>query len=238
MAFPVWAQLQPTVTRADMPPGIREKLVGLAVQNPGLEIADRKIEIAKYNLKGAKGWWINNISLSFNANEFTIKRFTQKQTPGNNNYYPNYYPFYNVGVNIPIGGLFTQPAKVKAAREDVAIAQAQRSETYRQVKSAVLSAYEDYLSAKELLTIQNQIAESNYNEYLQAKQKFRNGEISIVEYNAASESYHKELKNKISAQHALNLNKIKLETLIGVPLSSVLQQEQGSVNAADSTAER
>ncbi len=232
LASPVFAQVKPSTPPSD----IREKLVALAVQNPELEIADHQIKIAKYNLKGAKGWWINNISLSFNANEFTIKRLTHKQNPETGGYYPNFYPFYNVGVNIPIGGIFTQPAKVKAARESVAIAQANRNETFRQVKSAVLSAYENYLSGRELLTIQNQIAESTYNEFLQAKQKFRNGEISIVEYNAASEAYHKQLKDKIGAQHALNLTKIRLEALIGVPLSSVLQNNPGSGSTTDHTS--
>lgn len=225
LSSPTFAQLE-SQQKSDMRfSDIREKLIGLAIQNPDLEIADHQIEIAKYNLKSAKGWWVNNVSLSFNANEFTIKRLTGEK-PVTGQYYP-YYPFYNIGINIPIGGIFTQPAKVKAAREQVAIAQAQRNSRYRGIRAAVLSAYEDYMTSKELFTVQMQIAESTYNEFLQAKQKFRNGSISVEDYNVASEAYHSQLKNKISAQHSLNLNQIKLEALIGVPLNSILNNTSG-----------
>lgn len=224
LTIPVFSQISPNGNRAAVVPNIRARLIELAIQNPDLEIADYRIKIAKYNLKSAKGWWLKNISLSFNANELTIKRITGDK-PADGQYYP-YYPFYNVGINIPIGGIFTQPAKVKAARVEVTIAKAQRNNTYRAIKAEVLSAYENYLASRRLLTVQVQIAESSYNEYLQAKQKFRTGDISIIEYNAASEAYHKQLKNKINAQHNLNLNEIKLETLIGVPLRTVLATQQ------------
>lgn len=228
LSLPVFAQIAPSGNRIVASPDIREKLVSLALQNPQLEVADHQIKISKYNLKTAKGWWLNNISLSFNANEFTIKRIMGKKPdgPAGQQYYStNMYPLYNVGVNIPIGGIFTQPAQVKAAREQVAIAQAQRNTQYRAIREAVLSTYEDYLTNKELLTVQSQITESSYNEFLQAKQKFRNGQISVLEYNAAEGLYHNQLKNRISAEHNFNLTKIQLETIIGVPLSSVLNNE-------------
>jgi len=203
---------------------IRERLVELAIQNPDLEIADHEINVAKYQLKEAKGWWANNISLSFNGNEFTLKRMIGKQSTEPGQYYP-YYPFYNVGLNIPIGGFFSKPAATKAAREQVAIAQASRNSKYRQIRVAVLSAYEDYSTSKELLTLQSQLTESSYNDYLQAKQKFRNGQILVDDYNKAMQRYHDQLANRITAQHQLDLNKIQLESLIGVPLDTLLYDE-------------
>lgn len=232
LTIPVVAQVKPDQRNLAFS-GIREKLIGLAIQNPDLEIADHYIKIAEYNLKSAKGWWIDNVSLSFNANEFTINRLTGK-TPTDGQFYP-YYPFYNIGISIPIGGIFTQPAKVKAAREQVAITKAQRNGQYREIRAKVLSAYEDYLASKELFTLQMQIAESTYNEFLQARQKFRNGNISLAEFNVASAAYHSQQKNKIGAQHALSLNKIKLETLIGVPLGSVLNNVSVPNAPVDST---
>lgn len=218
-------------------PDIQDKLVDLAMQNPNLEVSDHEIKIAKYELKEAKAWWINNISLAFNANEFTVDRLVKGKTsePSNGGYYP-YYPIYNVGVSIPIGGLFSKPAATKAAREQVAIAIANRNIEYRQIRAAVLSAYEDYLANQQLLTLQSQATESSYNDYLQAKEKFRNGQINVDAYNIAFRDYRTQLTNSINAQHDFELTKIKIEELIGVPLSSVLNGNGGNAAPADSTA--
>jgi len=211
---------------------IQDKLVELALQNPELEAADHEIKIAQYQLKEAKGWWVNNISLAFNANEFTVKRL-KGETQANGQAYP-YFPLYNFGVNIPIGSIFSKPAATKAARESVAIAQNNRASKYRQIKVAVLSTYEDYLANKELLTTQSQLTESAYNDYLQMKERFRNGQISIDDYNKSVQEYHNQLNGRINAQRDLNVTKIQLEALIGVPLSSVLDATGGH-SSTDST---
>jgi outer membrane protein TolC len=235
---PLYSQVEAPGKVAHTNADISERLVELAFQNPDLEIADHQINIAKYHLKEAKGWWASSISLSFNANEFTIKRLTNKESaqptqPGQ--YYP-YYPFYNVGVNIPIGGFFSKPAATKAAREQVAVAQASRNSKYRQVRAAVLSAYEDYSTSKELLTLQSQLTESSYSDYLQARQKFRNGQIAVDDYNKAMQRYHDQLTNRIAAQHDLDLNKIQLESMIGVPLNNVLYDATGQSPAVQTPA--
>lgn len=231
---PLFAQMNAPDVRMQANSGIAEKLVTMALQNPQLEVADHQINIAKYKLKEDKGWWASSISLSFNANEFTLKRLENK-VPATGAYYP-YYPFYNVGVNIPIGGIFSKPYTVKAAREGVAIAQAQRSSQYLQIRAAVLSAYNDYLANQELLTIQSQMTESAYNDYLQAKEKFRNGQISVDDYNKAIQNYHDQLANRINARHNLNQNKIQLEALIGQPVDNVLNSDSNMQTPSDSTS--
>jgi outer membrane protein TolC len=217
-------------------PAIQDKLVDLAMQNPNLEISDHQIQIAKYELKQAKAWWIENISLTFNANEFTVDRLVKGSQPQSTGGYYPYYPVYNVGVRIPIGGFFSKPAATKAAKEKVAIAVADRNLEYRQIRAAVLSAYEDYLANRQLLTLQSQTTESSYNDYLQAKQKFRNGQISVDSYNSSFSEYHAQLTNSINAQHNLEISRIKLEEIIGVPLSTVLNENGSQGTApADST---
>lgn len=210
---------------------IKEKLITLALQNPDLEIADHQINIAKYNLKAAKGWWTQNFSLSFNANEFSIKQIMGKKISSPATPYYNYgglYPLYNMGISIPIGGIFSQPQVVKADREQVAIAEAERENKNRQVRAAVLTAYENYLTSKELYTVESQLAESAYNDYLQAKEKFRNGESSVTDYNAAIDRYQSSLKARIGSENNYNLAQIQLEALIGVPVGQVLTNMRDS----------
>lgn len=213
--------------------GIQEKLVGLAIQNPQLEVADHEVKIAKYNLSAAKGWWAENFSFSFNANEYSLKAIGK--SADNTGRYYTLYPLYNMGINIPIGGIFSKPQAVKAARERVAIAENQRAIQYTAIKSAVLTAYQNYLSNRELYTVQSQLTESAYSDYLQTKQKFRNGEISVDDYNGSVDRYQNALRARISSENTFRLSQIQLEALIGVPLDNVLSNIESSSNLSSDT---
>lgn len=228
LSSPVFAQVISPDSMMTGNADIREKLVTLALQNPDLEIADHQIKIAQYNLKAAKGWWAENFSFAFNANQYSLKTIGKPAgtVPG---YSYTLYPLYNMGISIPIGGIFSKPQAVKAAREQVAIARIERTGKYREIRAAVLTAYENYLSSKELYTVESQLAESAYNDYLQAKEKFRNGQISVNDYNASINQYQSMLKSKIGAENSFNLTQIQLEALIGVPISQVLNN-MGATN--------
>jgi outer membrane protein TolC len=217
---PVFAQEVTPEKMMNSNSDIRNKIVELALQNPTLEVADREVKIAKYNLSAAKGWWAENFSFSFNANEYSLKYLGKSSTDESHVYTP--YPLYNMGINIPIGGIFSKPQSVKAGRERVYIAQANRTNTYREIKAEALAAYEDYLRSQKLLAIQSQVTESVYSEYLQAQQKFSDGQITIDDYNNMVQQYRGQLITRINAEHNLNLDRIKLESIIGVPISSLL----------------
>lgn len=222
LSFRVIAQVASPDSMMNMNTTVREKLITLAFQNPDLEVADHGVNIAEYDLKAAKGWWAENFSFSFNANEYSIKQLGKSNTTTLTPYNYGLYPLYNMGISIPIGGFFSKPQEVKADKEKVTIARAERASKYRQIKAAVLTAYENYLTSKELFTVESQLAESAYNDYLQAKEKFRDGQISVTDYNASADRYQGSLKARISAENSYNLSQIQLEELIGVPVSQVL----------------
>jgi outer membrane protein TolC len=89
---------------------IREKLVQLAMQNPTIEIDDRNVAIAQYNLKRAKSNFLNNVVLSGNLNEYSIQTINSSQI------YGNLFPRYNIGANLPLGLFVTRAKDVKIAR--------------------------------------------------------------------------------------------------------------------------
>ena len=219
-SIPIWAQTNAPDKIIGASSSIQNKLVELALQNPELEVADHEVKIAKYNLSAAKGWWAENFSFAFNANEYSLKNIG-KSNNSTGGYY-SFYPLYNMSINIPIGGIFSKPQAVKAARERVAISENQRAIQYNQIRTSVLSAYQNYLSSKELYTVESQLTESAYSDYLQSKEKFRNGEISVNDYNVATDRYQNSLKSQINAENSFKVNQIQLEALIGVPLSNVL----------------
>ncbi|SFV32958.1 TolC family protein [Thermoflavifilum thermophilum] len=194
---------------------VAKQLVLLALENADAKSAELQVEAANEQLKLAKTDWWNNVALSGNINEYSIsppKNLTNI-----------YYPRYNFGGTIPLGIFTTHAHKVRQARKELEIAQMAKLSKFEEIKTNVLSKYQDYLMYKQQLTIETSVVENLYNTYLQAEQKFRNGQISVDEYNNALQSYNEELSKKISLQRDLNVSKLEIERLIGVPLENVLR---------------
>src|SRR5258708_840471 len=102
---------------------IREKLVQMALQNPNFEIADRKVGVADYSLKRAKGAWLNLFSAQGNLNEQSIKQTTTTV----NGVPVNLYPRYNFALTLPLDFFSQNSNDVKIARENLYIAGAQKN---------------------------------------------------------------------------------------------------------------
>ncbi|MCL6524159.1 MAG: TolC family protein [Thermoflavifilum sp.] len=193
---------------------VAKQLVLLALENADAKAAELEVEQANEQLKLAKTDWWNNVAISGNINEYSVnppKNLTNI-----------YYPRYNFGGVIPLGIFTTHAHKVRAARKAMEIAQMMKLSKMEEIKTEVLSRYQDYLMYKQQLNIQSTITENLYNTYLQTEQKFRSGQVSIDEYNKALQSYNEELSKKITIQHDLNVSKLQIEQLIGVPLENVL----------------
>ncbi|PJJ76599.1 outer membrane efflux protein [Thermoflavifilum aggregans] len=194
---------------------VAKQLVLLALENADARSAELQVEAANEQLKLAKTDWWNNVALSGNINEYSIsppKNLTNI-----------YYPRYNFGGTIPLGIFTTHAHKVRQARKELEIAQMAKLSKFEEIKTNVLSRYQDYLMYKQQLSIETSVVENLYNTYLQAEQKFRNGQISVDEYNKALQSYNEELSKKITMQRNLNVSKLEIERLIGVPLENVLR---------------
>lgn len=196
---------------------VAKQLVLLALENADAKTAELEVESANEQLKLAKTEWWNNVALSGNINEYSIN-----PPPKSSGFYP-YYPRYNFGGTIPLGIFTTHAHKVRQARKELEIAQMAKISKYEEIKTQVLSRYQDYLMYKQQLNIETTIVENLYNTYLQAEQKFRNGQISVDEYNSAMQSYNGELSKKIALQRDFNVAKLEIERLIGVPLENVLR---------------
>src|ERR1043165_1728890 len=74
---------------------IRERLVQLAMQNPQYEMVDHAANAAEYQIRLAKGNWLNIFSASGNVNEFTVNQLTGTGNAATQNIY---YPKYNLGL--------------------------------------------------------------------------------------------------------------------------------------------
>ncbi len=206
-----YANLQDTGKIMD----IREKLVQLALQNPNFEVADRKVVVADYQIRKAKGSWLSALQAQGNLNEFSLKGGSAQA---------NLFPKYNFGLTIPLDIFSSKGNDVKIAKENFNIAQAEKNQRFREIKAEVLTKYEDYLMYKQKLELQSQSTQDAQSVYLQSEKDFADGIIKQEEYNKATKAYNEERSKQAEFQRNFNVVKIDLEKLIGVPLEYVLAQ--------------
>jgi outer membrane protein TolC len=191
-----------------------EKLVQLAWSNhPDNKVVRLEKDISLSEAKQLKTEWLNQIRASGNLNEFTIN---PDATPNN-----FFLPRYNFSLTLPLGIIFQQPLNNKIANGEIAIANERINKQKIKVRYEVLEAYQDYILQKELYSIRNNLAEDEYTNLYSIESKFKKGEVSIEEYRTATKTYSNELEKKLNAKKNLEISKLKIESLIGIPLELV-----------------
>lgn len=195
---------------------IREKLVQLAMQNPDYEMVDHASMAAGYQIKIAKSAYLGLLSVQGNINEFTISKPTY-----NGVQIPYYYPRYNLALNIPFD-IFTRTTNnVKIAQENYYISAAAKNQKFREIKADVLTKYENYLLARQLVELQGKITQSEYATVKRAESDFSENLIKLDEVERVQKSYIIEQAKSLTLQKDLNLAKIEIEKVIGVPIEDV-----------------
>jgi outer membrane protein TolC len=198
---------------------IRERLVQLAMQSPYYEIADRQMSIADHQLRKAKNSVLSKFSLNANANEYTTKI---KSTPQNTNLF---FPLFNFAVSIPFDVFSSRKHEVGAARENLGIAEAYRNQRFREIKADILGKYEDYLMFKQQVQFASQIAQDAEAIFLQAEKDFSEGIIKQEDYNKAYKDRTEQKTHLAEVVRNLNVSKIEIEKIIGIPIENVVAKK-------------
>ena len=205
---------------ADKAFDIREKLVQLALQNPNYEVVDRKVAIAGYQVKKAKGNWLSTVAVQGNLNEFAFKG----ETVGPNGviYNPStFYPKYNIGINLPFNLISDKKNDIKIAKENLSIAVAEKNQRFREIKVQVLTTYEDYLLFQQKLDFQSQVTQDARTAYLAAEKDFQEGAIKQEDYNKSYRGYTDEKIKQAEYLRNYNVIKLELEAMIGVSIDDL-----------------
>lgn len=193
-----------------------EKLVYLAWQNnPTNDVLQHEYNIAEKNKVKANWAWLDIFSAAYNLNEFTINPTEETKDRA------LFYPRYNFGARLDLGMLAEIPMDIKVAKEEIGIARATLNSQKIALRALVLRTYQNYLLAKEILDIQTVSTEEAFSRFSLSEQRFKNGEITLEQYNASVASYNAERKSKLEAEAKFNIEKINLEELIGVSLEEV-----------------
>ena len=193
---------------------IKAKLVKLAMKNPAIAIAQGNMNIAEANQQKAKSSWLSYVSAGANINEFVIQGSAAA----------SFFPKYNVGLSIPFDIVARHKLAKRTADESYAINDAMRKQQEAALKAEVLTRYETYKEKKELVQIQKISVDSDLTSYEAGQQSYSEGDITLTDMNKLYQSYILEKGKLTTAEKELNIAVIRLEELIGVPLSSVITQ--------------
>lgn len=193
-----------------------EKLVYLAWKNhPSNEVLLHEYEMSKYNKVRANWEWLDMFTASYNLNEFTINPSEETKDRA------LFYPRYNFGARITLNSFVEIPMNIKVAKVEKEIASANINSRKIDLREEVLITYQNYLLTQEILTLQSASTEEALSRFSLSEQRFKNGEITLEEYNDAVAAYNMERRSKLTAQANFNIQKIRLEGYIGVPLELV-----------------
>jgi outer membrane protein TolC len=187
------------------------------MQNPAYEMADHAASAASAQIKIAKSAYLGLFAAQANVNQYTITG--APKIAGQN--VPYYYPLYNFSLNVPFD-IFTRTTNtVKIAKQNYYISTAARNQSFREIKAEVLTKYENYLLAKQLVELQGKITQSEYATLKRSEGDFAENLIKLEEVERAQKSYINEQVKSLSLQRDLNVTKIELEKVIGVKIEEV-----------------
>jgi outer membrane protein TolC len=193
---------------------IEEKLVMLALEGPQYSQTGHQINISQDNLMKARRAWLNLLSISANYNDQTFA----KTLPAQGGYI---YPKYFFGLTIPIGLFFTMGPDIKSAKEGVANSRNAQEQMARTIRADVLTKYTQYKTYGALIGLQNTTVDDEQAALKQVEKKFKDGTISIEQYNTASKIYSDDVARKLNLQLQQDLVRIDLEKMIGTRLENV-----------------
>lgn len=198
---------------------IEEKLVELALNSPAVKISQSQSKINEQQLRVTRNTWVNLFTINANYNN-------QVAVQGNQGGGGILFPGFTTGVTIPLGTILSTGPRVKAVKQQIAISKYTQEQVVRNTRAEVIGKYRQYLNYVQVISIQNQMVVDEETAYLQAKEQFRNGKITIEEYNTAQKLYNLELTRKLSLQLEQDLVKIEIERMIGTSLDNIIGKKQ------------
>lgn len=191
-----------------------EKLVRLAWKNyPINETYYRQIKISHKQVHLARWSWTDNFRVFYNLNDKTI---------ANDGTNAGGIPTVGLGVGVNLGSFISVPGKVKIAKEQEKISEAELKAQKLKIRAEVLQRYNTYKLNQELLKMRAQALEDAHSTYLLITKRFQSGEATLEEYNGMSLSYNNAQEAKLVAENNLATAKILLEEMIGVRVEEVM----------------
>jgi len=183
-----------------------QKLIAVAKENyPKSKAYEHQVKIARYNLSSEKTSWLDPFSFSYllRSNNNTVDIVNPQLLTG-----------YQFGVSVNPGALLKKPFNIKAAKEEVKIAQLEQVEYTLQLESEVTRRYMYYLQSLNTLKLQNKIVVDAESSFSDLKLKYQRSEITFQEYNSASTALSNAQMARVQAEANMITAKASIEELL------------------------
>lgn len=197
------------------PATFEDYLVQVAwTNNQQKQVIELRKEITDQEIKIAKKQWLRSIQLSgsFSPRD-TTALFNLPEGVPPNTIIP---PFLNFGVGWSIGDLFLQKNNVRIKKKEKELYEFELNEEKLLVRQQVLTAYQKYLIALEILKVRQKATEDADTNYQLLSEKFRKDKAEFEEANQASITYQNAIEKKLVAVSDIELAKINLEKILGL----------------------
>lgn len=198
---------------------VAEKLAELGTKNFIIQSAGKSVEMSQEDVKKAKSLWLNHISPNFNLNEFTIAR-----TLGINSQLNSFWPRYNINLSLPLGMFAGNKSAVNKSKIAVEQAKLNQETIILNIKRNVRVYYQDYISNKYLLALQESLLQDEKILLDRVNTMFENNQVDLEVFTAATKKYNDLLAKKINLLKEINYAVYNLEEILGMPLDIAISQ--------------
>jgi outer membrane protein TolC len=198
---------------------VAEKLAELGTKNFIIQSAGKSVEMSQEDVKKAKSLWLNHISPNFNLNEFTIAR-----TLGINSQLNSFWPRYNINLSLPLGMFAGNKSAVNKSKIAVEQAKLNQETIILNIKRNVRVYYQDYISNKYLLALQESLLQDEKILLDRVNTMFENNQVDLEVFTAATKKYNDLLAKKINLLKDINYAVYNLEEILGMPLDIAISQ--------------
>lgn len=209
----------------DISPVYLDKLISIAKQNyPAVKANEHKIEEAKANVSKATISYLDIISLSYIYQPQGFFGINASGSSNSNSGTSSNYSYFNgiqTGVTVNLGSFFEKPSQVKAAKQELAIANDAQEEYLLTLTNNVKKRYYTYVQNIATLKLLTQANTDAQEVFASEKHRFEKGEVTFEEYNRAQLSLTTSYQEKILAESNLLIAKADLEELLGEKLEDI-----------------
>jgi len=210
---------------------LKEYLVQLAWMNsPENEALGMEQKLREFELTGEKKDWMNDVKFSVNLNETHFQKsdtiFLAGGTGSDGAQSFNLFPIFNFNASVSLGTFANRKSRIGVAEQRVKIAEANVNQKKLKVRMDVLKRYEEYQMQQEILKAATQAEQDTYQSLLLVTDLFKADKANMEDYLQASTSYHSSVERRIKANSELNIAKLSVEELIGIPLDEAIKMRK------------
>lgn len=198
---------------------VAEKLAELGAKNFMTQSAGKLVEMAEQDVTKAKSIWFNHVTPNFNLNEFTLAR-----TLGINTQLNSFWPRYNINLSLPLGMFAGNKSAVNKSKIAVEQAKLNQETIILNIKRNVRVYYQDYISNKYLLALQESLLQDEKILLDRVNTMFENNQVDLEVFTAATKKYNDLLAKKINLLKDINYAVYNLEEILGMPLDIAISQ--------------